>query len=386
MRFEFSTAARIIFGPGTIQEIAPLAAEMGRCVFVVTGSSLERVQPLLEMLNKKEIESVTFNVSGEPTTEIALAGVQRARKANCDFVIGMGGGSVLDTGKVVAALLSNSGEPLDYLEVVGNGKSLIHPSAPYIAIPTTAGTGTEVTHNAVLASPEHRVKVSMRSPLMLPSLAVIDPELTYSMPPSVTASTGLDAFTQLLEPFVSSKANPLVDGICLEGLKRVARSLRLAYENGSDEKAREDMAVASLFGGLALSNAKLGAVHGIAGPVGGMFSAPHGVICARLLPHVMEANVKALEVRAPDSPFLKRYDEVAKILTRKSTAKAIDGIFFVRNLCEVLDVPPLSEFGLTEDDLPAVIDKSRKASSMKGNPVELTEEELTEVFRKSLSL
>jgi len=384
MRFEFASATRIIFGPGTISEIVPLAAKMGHCAFVTTGSSLERAQSLLELLKKKEIEYVPFSVSGEPTIEIALTGLKLARNAKCDFVIGIGGGSVLDSGKVVAALLTNGGEPLDYLEVIGNGKPLTHASAPYIAIPTTAGTGSEVTRNAVLASPEHCVKVSIRSPLMLPSLAVVDPELTYSMPPSVTASTGLDAFTQLLEPFVSKKSNPLTDGICLEGLKRITRSLRRAYENGSDRIAREDMALASMFGGLALANAKLGAVHGIAGPVGGMFSAPHGNICARLLPYVMEANFKALKERLPDSPSLKRYDEVARILTGKLTAKAADGISFVQNLCEILKVPPLAQFGLTDEYIPTILDKSRKASSMKGNPVEITDEELTEVLKKSL--
>jgi alcohol dehydrogenase class IV len=383
MNFEFATATRILFGPGTLHKIAPFAAEMGRRAFVVTDRNVERAAPLLEQLNQYGVESMSFNVSGEPTTHMALDGVQRAREAGCDCVIGIGGGSVLDTGKAIAALMTNPGELLDYLEVIGRGRPLTHAPAPYIAIPTTAGTGSEVTRNAVLASPEHQVKVSLRSPLMLPRLAVVDPELTYSVPPAITASTGLDALTQVLEPYVCNQPNPMIDALCREGLGRAARSLRRAYENGNDAEAREDMALVSLFGGLALANAKLGAVHGFAAPLGGMFSAPHGVTCARLLAYVMEANVRALQTRMPDSPALARYDQVAQILTGKATARAADGVLWTQNLCEALNVPPLSEFGLAEEDFPSVVDKARKASSMQGNPIKLSDEELTEILRKA---
>jgi alcohol dehydrogenase class IV len=383
MNFEFATATRILFGPGTAHKIAPLAAEMGRRAFVVADRNVERAAPLLEQLNQHGVESTPFNVSGEPTTHMALDGVQRARAAGCDCVIGIGGGSVLDTGKAIAALMTNPGELLDYLEVIGHGRALTHAPAPYIAIPTTAGTGSEVTRNAVLASPEHQVKVSLRSPLMLPRLAVVDPELTYSVPPAITASTGLDALTQVLEPYVCNQPNPMIDALCRDGLGRAARSLRRAYENGNDAEAREDMALVSLFGGLALANAKLGAVHGFAAPLGGMFSAPHGVTCARLLPYVMEANVRALRTRMPDSPALARYDEIAQILTGKATARAADGVLWTQNLCQALNVPPLSEFGLAEEDLPGVVEKARKASSMQGNPIKLTDEELTDILRKA---
>ncbi len=384
MGFEFATATRIIFGPGTLQEVAPRAAEIGRHAFVVTGRTIDRAAPLLEQLTKRGIESVTFSVPGEPTTALAFEGVQQARQADCDSVIGIGGGSVLDTGKVIAALLTNGGDLVDYLELIGDGQQLAEIPAPFIAIPTTAGTGSEVTRNAVLGSPDHRIKVSMRTPLMLPRLAVVDPELTHSMPPAVTASTGLDAITQLMEAYVSNKANPLTDGICREGLRRAARSIRRAYEDGSNPAAREDMSLASLFGGLALTNVKLGAVHGFAGPLGGMFSAPHGDICARLLPFVMEANVQALQARAPSSPALARYDEVAQILTGMATARATDGIAWVQDLCVALKVPPLAEFGLKEADLPTVVARSEKASSMKGNPMTLTDKELAQILRKAM--
>jgi alcohol dehydrogenase class IV len=382
-RFEFATASRIIFGPGTLKEVPALATRVGGSPLVVTGKNTERAAPLLDLLKTTGMQPLTFSVSDEPTIEMTLEGAQLARKKGCDVVMGMGGGSVIDAAKAIAALLTNTGDIMDYLEVIGQGQPLTQASAPCIAIPTTAGTGAEVTRNSVLASREHRVKVSLRSPTMLPDLAVIDPGLTYSMPPSLTASTGLDAFTQLLEPFVSVKSNPLTDALCREGLKRAARSLRRAFEKGSDRLAREDMAIASLFGGLALANAKLGAVHGFAGTLGAMFSIPHGVVCARLLPHVMEVNVKAIEQRGP-LEFLSRYDEVARLLTGNPDAWATHGIDWIHDLCNALDVTPLLEFGITEAHFPELIAGAKRASSMKGNPVELNDEELMEILRKAV--
>jgi len=383
MNFEFATATRIIFGPGSIQQAASLAAQIASSAFVVTGRSIERAMPLLEQLSIHRIKYVPFGVPAEPTTAIAKQAIQQARQTKAALVIAVGGGSALDTAKVVASMLTNSGELEDYLEVVGKGKKLTQAPVPYIAIPTTAGTGAEVTNNSVLGVPEYHRKVSMRSPLMLPYIALVDPELTYSMPPPLTASTGLDALTQLLEVYVSNNANPLTDAVCKEGLKRAARSLRLAYENGANHAARQDMALASLFSGLALANAKLGAVHGLAGPLGGLIAAPHGVICARLLPYVMHANVNALLSREPYSPALARFDDIAQILTGNLAAKALDGLTWVRNLCSALKLPPLDELGLNEKDFPAIVADSRKSSSMKGNPVELTDDELIEVLKKA---
>lgn len=383
MQFEFSTATRIIFGIGKAREIGTYARTLGRRAMVVTGRSSARADIILEQLDKLGIASTSFSVRGEPTTDIALAGVQKARQAACDWVIGIGGGSVIDTGKVIAALLTNEGKLLDYLEVIGKGKPLEKTPAPYVAVPTTAGTGAEVTSNSVLESSEHRVKVSMRSPLMLPRLAVVDPELTYSMPQPITAGTGLDAFTQLLEAFVSNKANPLTDGICREGLRRAAGSLVRVFEDGRDTEAREAMSLASLFGGLALANAKLGAVHGIAGPLGGMFKAAHGAICGRLLPFVMEMNIAALQMREPQSPALARYREVARIVTGKTDAGPSDGINWVHNVCSRLKLPPLSDYKITEADFPLLVEKARAASSMKGNPIQLTEEELAKILRQA---
>jgi alcohol dehydrogenase class IV len=384
LRFEFATATRIIFGAGMLKQIGPLAAEMGRRAFVVTGLSTAQTQPLLNLITAQGMQYETFPVGNEPTVETVQAGVRHVRHAPCDLVIGFGGGSAIDAGKAIAALMTNPGDLLDYLEVIGRGEPLTQPAAPYIAIPTTAGTGAEVTRNAVLASPEHHIKVSLRSPHMLPRVALVDPELTYSLPPQVTASTGLDALTQLVEPFVSIRANPMTDAFCREGLPRAARSLRQAYEHGNDVNARENMSLASLLGGLALANAGLGAVHGIASVVGGMFPAPHGAVCARLLPHVMEINVRALLERQSGSDALHRYDEVARILTRNDQAKARDGVAWVQKLCEALQIPSLASYGMMPADLPTVVEKSAVASSTKANPIQLTLDEMREILTRAM--
>jgi len=384
MRFEFATATRVIFGQGVIQEVASLAAAIGTRAFVITGRATLRAGQLFEQLEKQGISRVSFSVAEEPTAALVKEGVKKAREAECDLVIAIGGGSVLDTGKAVAAMLTNSGDLEDYLEVVGSGKAISMSPAPVIAIPTTSGTGAEVTGNAVLGLPEYGIKVSLRSQLLLPRLSVVDPLLTHSLPQSLTATTGLDALTQLIEAYVSNKANPLTDSICQEGIKRAGRSLRRAYENGSDPAAREDMSLASLFSGLALANAKLGAVHGLAGVLGGMLCAPHGAICARLLPLVMGKNIQALESREPGSPALDRYEDIARLLTGSSTAGRDDGLDWVENLCVALKVPPLRDFGLKKLDFTAVIAKAQKASSMKGNPVTLSDKELMEILEKGI--
>jgi alcohol dehydrogenase class IV len=384
MRFEFATATRIVFGAGTLLQATAAAAELGSRVLLVTADAPDLEASLRAQLSARNLLIATLTVRGEPTVDAISRGVQLARDAACDVVIGFGGGSTLDTAKAIALLLTNDGQPLDYLEVIGGGRPITHTAAPCIAIPTTAGTGAEVTRNAVLGAPVQRVKVSLRSPLMLPRLAIVDPELTYSLPPHVTASTGLDALTQVIEPYVSHAANPLTDALCREGMLRAARSLRRVYDYGTDVSAREDMALVSLFGGLALANAKLGAVHGLAGPLGGMFPAPHGATCAALLPHVIAVNVLALQRRQGDHPALQRYDEVARLLTGQAQARAADGVHWVQELCRDLEIPPLRKYGLTETDFPAVIDSASRASSMQGNPVRLEAAELTEILRRAL--
>lgn len=374
MRFEFATATRIIFGEGTAATLPELTSTFGTRPLVVTGASTERVASLVSILAAE-----TLAVPGEPTVDLIREGARRVQSAACDVILSMGGGSAIDAGKAIAAIATNGGEPLEFLEVVGKGRTMEAPPLPFIAVPTTAGTGSEVTRNSVLASTEHGVKASLRSPLMLPRIALVDPELTYGLPPTITAYTGLDALTQLIEPYVSARANPLVDALCVDGMKRAAGALRCVYHDGADREARREMALASLFGGLALANAGLGVVHGFAAPLGGSWKAPHGALCAALLPHGMKANVSALRARAPRHPALERYSAIARLLAGRDDATAEDGIDWIRALCAELNVPALRAWGIAEADLPGVVEKAARASSMQANPLPLTSEELLAV-------
>ncbi len=380
MRFDFVTAAKIVFGAGALKELGMLVAPLGKRVLLVTFKNPERALPAVELLKAHNLEVTVFPTDGEPTIQMARDGVRIATEAGCDVVIGFGGGSAMDTAKAIAALMTNTGDPLDYLEVIGRGQPIKKASLPFIAIPTTAGTGSEVTSNAVLASPEHQVKVSLRSPLMLARIALVDSTLTYSSPPEVTAQSGLDALTQVIEPYTSNKANPLTDAICKEAIQRAAGALQQAYEHPDDASAREDMSFVSLSGGLALANAKLGAVHGFAGIFGGMFDAPHGGICARLLPFVMDVNVRALRQRQPEADYLRRYELVAQLLTGDERATAEDGVKWVYRLTQTLNIPGLSSYGMSDNDLSTIIEKSVGASSMQGNPIKLTSEEMRAIL------
>jgi alcohol dehydrogenase class IV len=375
--FEFATAHRVLFGEGALRDVPAAAATFGRRALLVTGAAADRAAPLRTALEAAAIACVPFSVAGEPTVDLI-----RHAPRGCDLVIAIGGGSVLDAGKALAAMLTNPGDPLDYLEVIGRGHPLCAPAAPCIAIPTTAGTGSEVTRNAVLASPEHRVKASLRSAGMLPRLAVVDPELTWSLPRALTAATGLDALTQLIEPYVSVRANPMTDALCVAGIPCAARALPRVCANGGDREARSEMAWASLLGGMALANAGLGAVHGFAAPVGGMFPAPHGAVCAAILPHAIDVNVRALRSRAPEK--LVRFDQVARLLTDNPHAAAADAVAWTAALVRQLEIPPLRTYGIGDADIPLLVEKASQASSMKGNPIALTQEELCEIISRAL--
>ena len=381
MSFEFATAARIMVGAGRVAELPGVLAGLGSRVLVCTGAKPARHAGLLAGLG---LPAVVFPVAAEPTIELARAGVAAAREHGADVVAAIGGGSVIDTGKAVAMLLGNGGDPLDYLEIVGSGRTISRPAVPCAAVPTTAGTGAEVTANAVLASPAHRVKVSLRSRLMIPRVALIDPQLTASCPPPVTAASGLDALTQCLEPFVSVRANPLTDGLAREGLRRAAAGLRAAYADGNDLDARADMALCSLLGGIALANAKLGAVHGLAGVIGGTADVPHGMACAALLAPVVEANVQALRSGQPDHPTLARYTETARLLTGKPAASTEDGIAWIRETMTLLAVPGLAAFGIRPEHADDVAGKASRSSSMQGNPVALSHTDLRTILLQAI--
>ncbi|MFN7921067.1 MAG: iron-containing alcohol dehydrogenase [Bryobacteraceae bacterium] len=366
VNFEFATAGRIVFGPGKIRELRVPGARP----LLVTGRS---AQVSLDA-------AARVLVTGEPTVDLARDGARQAREAGCDSVVAIGGGSVIDAGKAIAALVPNSGEPLDYLEVVGHGRTLERDPLPLLAIPTTAGAGAEATRNAVLASTEHKVKASMRHPAMLPRLALIDPELTVTLPPALTAATGLDALTQLIEPYVSLKANPLTSALCAEGMRLIADSLRRAWSDGKNLEARSAMSLASLYGGMALANAGLGAVHGLAAPIGGLFLAPHGAVCAALLGPVMRANIRAL--RRTDSGALDRYGAVAEFLMGRGDPDAAAA--WCEKLVADLKIPRLSTYGMSAGDIRVVVARSMEASSMKANPVKLDASELAAVLEAAL--
>lgn len=398
-RFEFAAPGRILFGSGTVAEAgaaaasllaerAALAASCGataplRRLFLVSGGDEARLAPLVASLEAAGIERVPFVIRREPRFEDARSALALARREACELVLGFGGGSAIDLAKAVAVLLANPGDPLDYAEVIGGGAALAAPSYPCIAVPTTAGTGAEATRNAVLLSSERSVKVSLRSPSMLPRVALVDPELAYGLPPRVTAETGMDALTQLLEPLVCSSPNPLVDAICREALPLVAPALLRAYRDGSDAEARADMAYASLSGGMALANAKLGAVHGIAGPLGGEFPIPHGAACAALLAPTCEVNVAALRARAPQSPALARYAELAALLGHGPSLAAEDLGPALRDLSSRLAIRPLGAFGIPRSAYPEIAAKAASSSSMRGNPIVLLPEELEAVLEKA---
>ena len=382
--FEFATASRIVFGAGRAADVAPIARDLGRKALVVTGRSSERAAPVVAALAASGVDVVSFLVTGEPDIATIERGRAAAREASRDVVIGIGGGSVIDTAKAIAALATNDGPLTNFLEVVGQGQPLSRPPLPCVAVPTTAGTGSEVTRNAVIGAPAERVKVSLRHAFLLPRATVVDPDLTVSLPRALTATTGLDALTQLIEPYVSLRANPMTDAICADGIRVAATALPAAVADGRDLGARASMALASLWSGMALANAGLGAVHGFAGPIGGRFAAPHGAICAALLPHVMRANLRALETRAPASPAIARFVHVARWLTGRPAAGAADGIEWIRDHVTRFEIPSLGEYGISAGDVPGLVEQASRASSMKANPIALTTDELSAILVEAL--
>ncbi len=375
--------ARLFFGNGKISEIGKIARREGGIALVVCGSSLDRYSSFILALSDHGIKYFSYSVNTEPTIDVVRTGIELCRFEGYNLVIGIGGGSVIDTGKAIALLSAKKGDVSDYLEVIGQGKEISTPGISVIAIPTTLGTGSEVTRNAVIGFEDHKQKVSLRSQYMLPKVALIDPELSTSMPPKVTASTGMDAITQLIEPYVSNQANPITDAFCQEGLIYAAASIREVYHDSLDIGARAKMSLASLFSGFALANAKLGAVHGFAGVLGGMYPTPRGEICASLLPAVLKVNIRALQEKNSKSDYLSRYEHIAQTLTGNVENNAEDAVEFIEQLKSDLQIPPLSQFGVLEVDYPEIIVKAASSSSMKGNPVMLTPDEMYTILELS---
>lgn len=392
MTFEFATTPLILFGPASHERLGEHAARFGRRAWLVTGgTALERLGVIARverLLAGSGVSAVRQAVGGEPDTHLVDQGCRAALQAGCDQVIGIGGGSVLDTAKAVACLMANGGEARDYLEVVGRGTPLVKPSVPVIAVPTTAGTGSEVTRNSVLADPATGTKASIRHEHLLPRVAIVDPTLTHSLPPEVTARTGLDALIQLIEPYVSRRMNPMIDALALEGIRRAARALPRAYSNGNDADARADMMLAATWSGMALAHCGLGASHAIAGPLGGSYPIAHGLACAATIPHVMAANLRVAE-RDPNGPeTIRRHADVARSMgapegpTERETAWR--GVEKIRDLCRALRVPPLRSMGVTVEAIPDLVARAKRTSSFKANPVDLADEDLARILELAI--
>lgn len=377
--FEWAGPGQVVFGVGSVGRVGELCGAFGKRVMVVTGGG-GREGKVVSLLEAAGMEVVVFVVVGEPTIEGVESGVAMAKQAGCEWVLAVGGGSVVDAGKAIAALVANSGSVREYVEVIGTGRVLEQDPLPFVAVPTTAGTGAEATRNAVLCCPEAGVKVSLRHRLMLPKLALIDPELAVSVPAEVTAATGMDALTQLLEAFVCVRANPMSDALCAEGVAKVVRSLRKVVVDGTDVGARSEMALAALFSGMALANAGLGAVHGFAAPLGGRYGMAHGAVCAALLPSVWAVNLRGVRERGT-AEQVRRFERAAVWLTGNPGAEAEDGVVWLRELVRELQVPGLKALGVEEKDWDEVVPLAKRASSMKANPVGLSGEELRQCLQ-----
>lgn len=380
MNFEFSAPGKILFGPGRSAEAATEIVGWGSRILLVTGSRPGRAAPLRDALLARGARLSEISLSREPHVEDLRSGVEAARSSRAQAVVALGGGSVLDLGKAIAALAPSGSDPLDHLEVVGKGLPLSGPGLPFAAVPTTAGTGAEATRNAVLST--GTVKVSLRGPQLMPRLAVVDPGYAIGAPRDLTAWTGMDALTQLVEPLLSRFANPLTDALCRQGIPLSVAALPAALRDPLDLSARSDLALASLLSGMALANARLGAVHGLAAPLGGMFPCPHGAVCARLLVPAWKANAAALE-RA-DQSVREHFLDASRLLSGRSDATISDGLEVLEALSQAAMAPPLSRWGMTESDIPAVREAGMRASSMKGNPVELAPEEIDAILREAL--
>ncbi len=392
MRSDFSTVGRIVFGDGVLAQVPELIPSMGSRAVLVQDESLAQkadcVERLHSMLASAGVVVHTISVNGEPRVGGVDKAVEESRPLSPEFVISLGGGSVLDMGKALAGLLTNEGSVLEYLEGVGTGKAITRPALPHIAIPTTAGTGSEVTKNSVITGGDGEdggFKKSLRSPYLLPRIALVDPELTRSCPRPVTAACGYDALTQLIESYTSNHSGPITDALAIDGIRKASVALPRLLRDSADIEARRDMALASLFGGMCLANAGLGAVHGMAAALGAACPIPHGVACALGLPGVLECNAERLEQTAPGHPCLVKLREACGIvLGHESHSDPVAGACArIRKALRDAEIPRLGAYGFTEERLGEIVAESR-GSSMKYNPVELSDEDLHRILEEWL--
>lgn len=384
MNLEFATSSRVIFGRDELNRIGELAGSLGARALLVTGRASMKESGALKridnLLTQQMVSASAVSIEREPTVSMIDRLVDEARSYNPEFIIAIGGGSVMDAGKAIGCLLTNGGSAQDYLAGDQPARVVSKRSTPVIAIPTTSGSGAEVTKNAVLLSERDQCKRSMRSELIRPEIALVDPNLAMTMPTETTAATGVDAQTQLIESFTSRRAGILTDGLSREGLALIAAALEEAFFHPDDVDVRESMAMASLLGGMTLDNVGLGAVHGLASPLGGMFEIPHGVICANLLPEITEANLEAIGKDKSLGKAMARYQEIARILSGDPEGKVSRLVTTLRLQRRTLRIPPLRSFGVREEHISAILANCR-GGSMDTNPVYLEDVVLRDVLR-----
>ncbi|PPB80511.1 hypothetical protein LV82_01860 [Albidovulum inexpectatum] len=376
MAFALAMPRKIRFGRGEARAALPEIAAFGRVALLVHGRDPARVEWAVQGLRALGMTVLPHPCPAEPTLPMLQEAIRAGQEA--DFVIGLGGGAALDLAKAAAALIPGNADPMDHLEVVGRGLPLGIDPLPFVAIPTTSGTGAEATRNAVIGVPDHRRKVSLRDERMIARLAIVDPSLTDGCPPAVTLASGLDAITQVIEPYLCTRANPFTDALCRDAIPMGLKALRRLMD-AEDAEARDSMAWVSLSGGLALANAGLGAVHGLAGPIGGLCDAPHGAVCGTLLPHVLRANAERLE---PGSPIAARMQDVRRWLSEALGAQ--DGIGALERWSRESGLPRLGEMGLATTDIPAIAEAAVASSSMKANPVALSTQELIRILHAAV--
>jgi alcohol dehydrogenase len=392
--FAISRLPRIIFGRGRISEVPGIMSGFGATALIVTGLQSfchsPRWQTLTSELDQHKVRWLHLTVNGEPSPMLVDQAVNNLRGEGIEVVVGIGGGSVLDAAKAIAGLLPHGNSVMDHLEGVGKNVPYHGPSTPFIAVPTTAGTGSEATKNAVLSvQGRHGFKKSFRDECLIPEYAIIDPDLLNTCPPSLIAADGMDAFTQLLESYVSSKANPFTDALAWSGMAAVKQGLFSAYEGKEPEASdgRAAMAYASLLSGITLAQVGLGSVHGLASPLGAYFPIPHGVVCGTLVAAATEININAMQVRQSGNPALKKYAQTGRLLSGNDALNESAALYslcsWLKDCSEHLHLPRLSAYGISESDFPLIVANSR-GSSMQTNPIVLTDEEIESILHQRL--
>lgn len=389
--FSIARLPRIEFGAGAVSRLPAIVRGYGRRALLVTGARSFQEGPhwqgLTRGLMERGIDWWHCRVEGEPTPELVDAAVARYAGEDVECVLGLGGGSALDAAKAIAGLLRVRRSVMDYLEGVGPELKYEGPAVPFVAVPTTAGTGSEATKNAVLSrSGADGFKKSFRDDRLVAEYAVVDPDLLAGCPPSVIAANGMDALTQLLESYVSLRANPLTDALALNGLAAVRDGLLAWYEAGAEVgEARARMAYAALLSGITLAQTGLGSVHGLASPLGAYYPIPHGVVCGTLVAAATEVNLEAMRMREPDNRALGRYAEAAAVLANRRFARHEEAwdvlLGLLADWTTRLGLPRLREYGLEPTGFDRVIANAR-GSSMKTNPILLSDAELREILER----